>query len=67
MLDLAVEFLIDSHAVYWDDSYTKRQTASAAKSRALRDLQLAVSQIHAHSTYEMVLATKMHYAAEVSH
>jgi hypothetical protein len=65
MLDFAVEFLIDSHAVYWDDSYSKRQVASATKSKALRELQLAVSQSQTRNTYEMVLATKMHYAAEV--
>jgi hypothetical protein len=65
MLDLAIEFLIDSHAVYWDDSYSKRQVASATKSRALKELQLAVSHTASHNTYEMVLATKMHYAAEV--
>lgn len=67
MLDLAVEFLIDSHAVYWDDSYSKRQTASATKSKALRRLQLAIFQCQTRNTYEMVLATKMHYAAEVLH
>lgn len=65
MLDLAVEFLIDSHAVYWDDSYSKRQTAHATKSKALKELQLAVSQSQTRNTYEMVLATKIHYAAEV--
>lgn len=65
MVDLAVEFLIDSNAVYWDDSYSKRQIASATKSRALKELQLAVSQAQSQNTYEMVLATKMHYAAEV--
>lgn len=65
MFDLAVEFLINSHAVYWDDSYSKRQLASATKSQALKELQLAVSQSRTRNTYEMVLATKMHYAAEV--
>ncbi|UPX12008.1 uncharacterized protein EKO05_0002586 [Ascochyta rabiei] len=64
MLDLAVEFLIDSHAVYWNDGYSKRQIASATKSKALKKLQLAVSQCQTYSTYEMVLATKLHYAAE---
>lgn len=65
MLDLAVEFLVDSHAVFWNDSYSKRQAAAATKSRALKELQLAVSQDCTRNTYEMVLATKMHYAAEV--
>ncbi|XPT04526.1 hypothetical protein M3J09_013602 [Ascochyta lentis] len=64
MLDLAVEFLVDSHAVYWEDSYSKRQVASMTKSRALKKLQLAVSQTENHNTYDMVLATKLHYAAE---
>lgn len=65
MLDLAVEFLIDSHAVYWDDSYSKRQSASATKSKALKEMQLAISQSHTRNTYEMILTTKLHYAAEV--
>lgn len=65
MLDLAVEFLIDSHAVYWDDCYTKRQIVSATKSKALEQLQLSVSHSQSCNTYEMALATKMHYAAEV--
>ncbi|KAJ8117699.1 hypothetical protein OPT61_g1160 [Boeremia exigua] len=64
VLDLAVEFLIDSHAVYWDNSYSKRQSASTTKSRALRELQLAIAHSETRNTYEMVLATKMHYAAE---
>lgn len=67
MLDLAVEFLIDSHAVYWDDSYSKRRSAGATKSKALKELQLAVSQSQTRNTYDMVLATKLHYAAEVGH
>lgn len=65
MLDLAVEFLVESHAVYREDSYSKRQAASVTKSKALRELQMAVSQSQTRNTYEMVLATKMHYAAEV--
>lgn len=65
MLDLAIEFLIDSYAVFWDDSYSKRQTASDTKSKALRQLQLAISRNQSRNTYEVVLATKMHYAAEV--
>lgn len=67
MLDRAAEFLINSHAVYWDDSYSKRQIASATKSKALKELQLAISQSQTYNTYELALATKMHYAAEVSH
>ena len=67
MLDLAIEFLINSHAVYWNDSYSKRQAASATKSKALKELQLAMSENQTRNTYEMVLTTKMHYAAEVRH
>lgn len=64
MLDVAVEFLIDSHAVYWDDSYSKRQAAATTRSKALKELQLAVSEESSRNTYEVALATKMHYAAE---
>jgi hypothetical protein len=67
ILDFAVEFLINSYAVYRDDCYSKRQIASTTKSKALKELQLAVANTQSRNTYEVVLATKMHYAAEVRH
>ncbi|CAO2649793.1 Nn.00g010850.m01.CDS01 [Neocucurbitaria sp. VM-36] len=64
MLDLAVEFLVNSYAVYWDDTHSKRKLASATKAKALRELQLVVLNSQSKPSYEVLLATKLHYAAE---
>jgi hypothetical protein len=66
MLDLAVEFLINSHAVYRDGMHSKREVARVTKAKALRELQLVVSNTQNRPTYDVLLATKMHFAAEVS-
>jgi hypothetical protein len=66
LVDLAVEFLINSYAVYWDDNYSTRSLARASKEKALKKLQLFVNDGQNKPTYEVLLATKMHYAAEVS-
>ncbi|KAI4921140.1 uncharacterized protein J4E92_008126 [Alternaria infectoria] len=42
MLDLAVQFFVDSHATYRDDMHSKRKVARASKAKALKELQLAV-------------------------
>jgi hypothetical protein len=65
MMDLAVEFFVDSFAVYWDDTHSKRSLASASKEKALKELQLFVLNTNNKPTYDVILATKMHYAAEV--
>lgn len=65
MMDLAVDFLIKSYEVYWDNTYTKRGMARTSKERALKELQLFVNNGQNRPTYEVVLVTKMHYAAEV--
>lgn len=66
MLDLAVEFFINSHDVYRDETYSKRRLARASKAKALRELQLQVLESAAQTapSYETILATKTHYAAE---
>ena len=65
MLDLAVEFLVNSYAVYWDETHSKRKMASATRAKALRELQLVVLNAQSKPSYEVLLATKLHYAAEV--
>ncbi|KAF2124414.1 hypothetical protein P153DRAFT_350410 [Dothidotthia symphoricarpi CBS 119687] len=64
MLDLAVEFLMSSYAAYWDNSHSKRAVARTIKAKALKELQLVVCDASEGATYEVLLATKMHYAAE---
>lgn len=65
MLDLAVEFLVNSFDVFYDDIDSKRKLASASKSKALKELQLVVLNASNGPSYEVLLATKAHYAAEV--
>jgi hypothetical protein len=65
MMDLAVEFFVNGHAVYCDNTHSKRILASASKEKALKELQLFVLNANNKPTYEVLLATKMHYAAEV--
>lgn len=65
MMDLAVEFFINSFDVFYNDTYSSRNLARASKEKALKELQLFVLNTHNKPTYDVVLATKMHYAAEV--
>ena len=65
MFDLAVEFLVNSYAAYRDGMHSKRRTAKATKAKALKELQLVVMNAEIQPTYDVLLATKMHFAAEV--
>jgi hypothetical protein len=65
MMDLAVEFFVDSFSVYCNNSHTQRNLARASKEKALKELQLFVCNSQNRPTYDVLLATKMHYAAEV--
>lgn len=65
MMDLAVEFFVNSFDVYWHDTHSKRSLAIASKEKALKELQLFVFNANNRPTYDVLLATKMHYAAEV--
>jgi hypothetical protein len=66
MLDLAVEFLVDSYGTFRDDMHSRRKVAKASKAKALKELQLVVMSADNKPTYDVLLATKLHYAAEVS-
>lgn len=65
MVDSAVAFFVDSYAAFENDSYSTRKSARVSKAKALRELQVIVLQNQAVPSYEMLLATKLHYAAEV--
>ena len=65
MLDLAIEFLLDSYLVFREDTHSKRRIAESTKAKALTELQLAVVGTQSTPSYDVVLATKTHYAAEV--
>lgn len=62
---IAAEFFIHSLNYHWDQSYTNQTTALQTKSKALKQLQLAMLKPQDHPTYDIVVATKFHYAAEV--
>ncbi|KAF1940133.1 hypothetical protein EJ02DRAFT_456309 [Clathrospora elynae] len=64
MIDSAVDFFVNSYAAYWDDTYSNRNLARSSKAKALRELQLVVSNAQDGATYDILLATKMQYAAE---
>jgi hypothetical protein len=66
MLDFAAEFMINSYAVFRDDMHSKRKLARVSKAKALRELQLVVMSARGRSTYDLLLVTKMHFAAEVN-
>ena len=65
MFDLAVEFFVNSYAVYMDETHSKRKLTRSSKAKALRELQLVVLNTQNGPSYDVLLATKMHYAAEV--
>jgi hypothetical protein len=66
MLDNAVEFLVNSHAAYRDCMLSKQKVARVSKAKALRELQLVVLNTQNRPRYDVLLATKLHFAAEVS-
>jgi hypothetical protein len=65
VVDLAIEYLADCYAVYRNTSYSTRITALATKSRALKQLQLQVSDDRTRATWNTALAMKIHFMAEV--
>jgi hypothetical protein len=64
-MDLAAEFFVNSFAVYCNNTYSQKSLARASKEKALKELQLFVYSSSNRPTYDVLLATKMHYAAEV--
>ncbi|KAF2678869.1 hypothetical protein K458DRAFT_422755 [Lentithecium fluviatile CBS 122367] len=65
VVDLAVEYLINSVSVLCNDSFSNRRVALASKARALKQLQLIVSNETTRATYDTALAMKMHFVAEI--
>lgn len=61
----AAKFLVHSVDVHRNDTHSNKILALQIKSKALKELQLSVQATQQHATYDLVLATKMHYAAEV--
>jgi hypothetical protein len=65
-VDLAVEYLVDCFNFFQQENFTNHSKALGSKARALKGLQLAVSNENTRATYDTILAMRMHYVAEVS-
>ncbi|XPS69766.1 hypothetical protein M3J07_002014 [Ascochyta lentis] len=62
---MAAEFLVCSFEVSRNRSYSNKILALQAKAKALKELQLGVLASQEIPTYDVVVATKLHYAAEI--
>jgi len=65
VVDLAVEYLADCYDFYRNKCFSMRSTALTTKAKALAQLQLAVSDGHTRTTYDTILAMRIHFVAEV--
>ena len=62
---LAAELFIHSSNAYRDNSHSSQTLALRTKSKALKELQLSVLASPQYPTYDLVIAMKLHSAAEV--
>lgn len=65
VVTMAVEFLIHCFDVHRNRSHSSLELALRTKAKALKELQLSVLASQQCPTYNAVIATKLHYAAEV--
>ncbi|KAJ4381462.1 hypothetical protein N0V86_002821 [Didymella sp. IMI 355093] len=65
VVTMAAEFLIHSFESHDEGSHSKKIQALQAKNKALKELQLSLLASQQAPTYDLLLATKMHYASEV--
>lgn len=66
VVTMAAEFLLHSFNFHGEHSHSREIVAIQTKSKALKELQLSLLASHQAPTYDLVLATKMHYASEVA-
>lgn len=67
VVTMAAEFLIHSFDFCGEKSHSSKIQAMQTKARALKELQLSLLASQQEPTYDLLLATKMHYASEVMH
>ncbi|KAF3006888.1 hypothetical protein E8E13_011069 [Curvularia kusanoi] len=65
VVSIAAEFFVHSYNFHRDQSYSNRTKALQTKGKALKELQLSLSESQPHPTYNLIVATKLHYSAEV--
>lgn len=66
VLDLAVEYALDSVAQYKDRSYSAQKACLVSRSKALKALREGIEKVGGRPMYDIMLATKLHAMAEVS-
>lgn len=66
VVDLAVEYLVESFIVYRHPSFSGQRKALATKAKAIKELQLAVRNENERRSYNLAVATKIHFMAEVA-
>jgi hypothetical protein len=65
VVSIAAEFFVHSLSFHRDQSHSNKILALQTKSNALKQLQLSILSSRPHPTYDLVVATKLHYSAEV--
>lgn len=65
VVTMAAEFFVHSFEVHRDRNHSNHMLALRTKSTALKELQLSVLASQQRPTYDLMIATKLHYAAEV--
>ncbi len=66
VVTMAVEFFVHSLEAQRDRSHSKHMLALRTKSKALKELQLWVVASQQRPNFDLIIATKLHYAAEVT-
>lgn len=64
VVSVAAEFFVHSLSFHRDQSHSNKILALQTKSNALKQLQLSILSSQPHPTYDLVVATKLHYSAE---
>lgn len=65
VVDLAIEYLVESFNVYRAPTFSGQRTAFVTKARAIKELQIAVRNEKTGRSYDTAIATKIHFMAEV--
>lgn len=65
VLDLAVEYALDSFAQYKDKSFSAQKACLVSRSKALKALREGIANIQGRPRYDIMLATKLHGMAEI--
>jgi hypothetical protein len=64
VVSIAAEFFVHSLSFHRDQSHSNKILALQTKNNALKQLQLSILSSQPHPTYDLVVATKLHYSAE---